>query len=95
MKNIYIALCGLLVLLLLVFGGISLIDRDAVSSEMEERELKTFPAFSVSGLLSGSFGRELEEYYADTFPGREGLLESDGIVSTFFDFGDLKLEEAE
>lgn len=95
MKNIYVALCGLLVLLLLVFGGISLFDRDAVSTETEEPELKTFPAFSVSGLLSGSFGRELEEYYADTFPGREELLEGDGIVSTFFGFGDLKLEEAE
>ena len=94
MSKIYQILCGLLILVLLVFGAISLFDKDA-ASEMEGTERKSFPKITVSGILFGSFAGELEEYYADTFPGRDKLLERDGIVSTFFDFSDLELEEQE
>ena len=95
MRKIYNIVCGLLILLLLTFGSISLFDKDAKASELEQRELKSFPKVTFSGLLSGSFAEELENYYADTFPGREKLLERDGIVSTFFDFSDLELEAEE
>lgn len=95
MRKIYNILCGLLVLLLLIFGCISLFDQDAVASELEQRELKSFPKVSISGILSGSFAEELDTYFADTFPGREKLMEMDGIVSVFFDFGDLELETEE
>lgn len=92
MGKIYQILCGLLILMLLVFGAISLFDKDASASEVEQRDLKSFPQITVSGIFSGSFAGELEAYYADTFPGREKLLERDGIVSAFFDFSDLELE---
>ena len=92
MKRFYMILCGLLALLLLVFGAISLFDRDADWSEIQQRELKTFPQWSVSEFLSGSFMENLQAYYAETFPGRDSLLDADGIVSTFFDFGGLTLE---
>ena len=92
MKRFYMLLCGLLALLLLVFGAISLFDRDADWSEVQQRELKTFPQWSVSEFLSGSFLENLQAYYAETFPGRDSLLDADGIVSTFFDFGGLTLE---
>ena len=95
MKRIYMIACGLLALFLLVFGCISLFDKDVAASELEQRELKSFPKITVSGILSGSFARELDAYFADTFPGREKLLEQDGIVSVFFDFGDLELETEE
>ena len=95
MGKIFNILCGLLILLLLVFGCISLFDKDAVSSEAEQRELNTFPKITFSGIFSGSWAEELEVYYADTFPGREQLLERDGIVSTFFDFSDLMFETEE
>ena len=95
MNRIYNVICGLLVLLLLAVGGISLFDRDATASEVQERELRSFPEFSVAGYLKGTFLNELEAYYADTFPGRETLLKGDGIVSTFFDFSDLTLGETE
>ena len=92
MKRFYMILCGLLALLLLIFGAISLFDRDADWSEIQQRELKTFPQWSVSEFLSGSFLENLQAYYAETFPGRDSLLDADGIVSTFFDFGGLMLE---
>ncbi len=95
MRKIYNILCGLLILLLLIFSCISLFDQDASASELEQRELKSFPKITFSGILSGSFGEELDNYYADTFPWRENLLELDGIVSVFFDFGDLELETEE
>ena len=92
MKRFYMILCGLLALLLLVFGAISLFDRDADWSEIQQRELKAFPQWSVSEFLSGSFLENLQAYYAEAFPGRDRLLDADGIVSTFFDFGGLTLE---
>lgn len=95
MGKIYHILWGLLILLLLTFGAISLFDKDARTSELEQRELKTFPKVTVSGILTGSFLEELENYYADTFPGREKLLERDGIVSNLFDFRDVELEAEE
>ena len=95
MNRIYNVICVLLVLLLLLVGGISLVDRDATVSEIQERELRSLPEFTVAGFLKGTFLEELEAYYADTFPGRETLLKGDGIVSTFFDFSDLTLGETE
>ena len=44
---------------------------------------------------AGVENEELDTYFADTFPGREKLMEMDGIVSVFFDFGDLELETEE
>lgn len=86
MKKIYHILCVLLVVALLIFGCISLIDRDAAYSELEDRELRTFPDCTISSLFDGSFLRELQAYYGDTFPGRESLLEGDSIVNSFFYF---------
>ena len=95
MKSYYHIFCGILVLLLLVVGSISLFDRDATESVIQERQLKTFPKFTFSGFITGAFMDELEAYYADTFPGREALLEGDSIVSNLFDFSDIVFAEAE
>lgn len=95
MRKIYNILCGLLILLLLTFGSISLFDKDAKASELEQRELKSIPKVTFSGILSGSFAEELDAYFADTFPGRENLLQRGGIVSNLFDFSDVELEAEE
>ena len=93
MHRFYHILCAVLVLLLLTIGSISVFDRDATLSRIQDRELKSFPKFSLSGYISGSFQEELDAYYADTFPGRESLLEQDGIISSLFDFSDLDIED--
>jgi hypothetical protein len=95
MNRIYHVICLLLVLFLLVVGSISLFDRDATVSVVQDRQLKTLPEFRFTEFLKGTFQEKMEEYYADTFPGREALLEKDGIVSKFFDFSGLKLGNEE
>ena len=84
MAKIYQVICGLMVLVLLAVGTISLLDRDAEFSETEGRNLNRFPEMTVSSLLDGSFLRELEIYYADTFPGRETMLESYRTLDGFY-----------
>ena len=57
--------------------------RPAVS-ETEKRELTEFPAFTVESFLSGEFTDQLSLWYADTFPGREGLIKAyQGIESLY------------
>ena len=53
-------------------------------SETEKRELTKFPTFAVESFLSGEFTEQVSLWYADTFPGREGLIKSyHGIQSLF------------
>lgn len=86
MYKIYNILVGLLLAVLLIVGGISAFDRDATFSEVEDRALKTFPKFSVSAIFDGSFTRDVVDYYADTFPGREGMAAEKGLFDFFFGF---------
>lgn len=43
-------------------------------SEAEGRELTRFPDFTWDGFLDGSFFSAVTTWYADTFPGRDGLI---------------------
>ena len=53
-------------------------------SETEKRELTKFPTFTVESFLSGEFTDQVSLWYADTFPGREGLIKAyHGIESLF------------
>ena len=70
----------LFVVCLCVVGLISLFDENETVSMRENRMLKTFPAFSFSGLFNGSYLKEYEEAYNDTFPARESFIDAaDGI----------------
>ena len=61
-------------------GLISLFDENETVSMRENRTLKTFPAFSFSGLLDGSYLKQCEEAYNDTFPARESFINAaDGV----------------
>lgn len=93
MKRIYSVLCCVLLLLMLGVGVFSLFDKDAEFSETENRKLKSFPRITISGLLDGSFTTQLREYYADTFPGRESLLESNTSLNAFYYFSGLASED--
>ncbi len=44
------------------------------SSETEKRELTPFPALNWDDLISGEWTRQISLWYADTFPGRDGLI---------------------
>lgn len=67
---------------LCVVGLISLLDENETVSVRENRMLKTFPAFSFSALPDGSYLKECEEAYNDTFPARERFIDAaDGVRS--------------
>ncbi len=86
MKKIYRGLLLALLACMMAVGVWSLVDRDATTSEIENRELASKPAFSWSGLLDGSYISELETYYSDTFPGREILLKANQTLNKFYYF---------
>lgn len=52
-------------------GLVSLVDTDPTVSLSENRSLKAYPKFSLETLFDGSFFRETEEAYNDTFPRRD------------------------
>ena len=89
MKRIYTALSGFLLLFLLLVGLISTFDKDATFSEAERRQLKTRPKLTISGLLDGNFFIQYREYFADTFPNREVLMNSNTTLNGFYYFGGL------
>ena len=43
-------------------------------SQTEKRKLTEFPSFSWAGILDGSYFSGITTWYADTFPGRDGLI---------------------
>lgn len=89
MKRIYTALSGFLLLFLLLVGLISTFDKDATFSESERRQLKTRPKLTLSGLLDGNYFIQYREYFADTFPNREVLMNSNTTLNGFYYFGGL------
>ena len=93
MKYIYTALSGFLLVFCLLVGLISTFDKDATYSEAEKRPLKTQPKLTVSGLLDGSYFDKYREYYADTFPNRETLMESNTTLNAFYYFSALSSED--
>lgn len=89
MKRIYTALAAFLMLFVLLVGLISTFDKDATYSESERRQLKTRPKMTVSNLLDGTYFNQYREYFADTFPNRETLMESNVTLNGFYYFGGL------
>ncbi|MGI6175956.1 MAG: DHHW family protein [Christensenellales bacterium] len=60
---------------ILIFSIVSLVDQDLQHSELEMRDLAKMPQFSLDALVNGTYTRDLEAYYADTFPLREGMAQ--------------------
>lgn len=89
MKQIYSALCVFMLLFMLLVGLISTFDKDATFSASENRNLKTKPTLTLSGLIDGSYIISYREYYADTFPNREKLMESNTTLNNFYYFSGL------
>lgn len=92
MKKIYMSLCGAFLAVLLLVGLISTFDKDATYSDSERRPLKSRPKLTVSGLLDGGFFADYQDYFADTFPSREKLMESNTQLNGFYYFSGLGKE---
>ena len=50
-------------------------------SVTENRKLKEFPELSLESVFFGKFTQEFDDYFADTFPFRDPLIQADDYVS--------------
>ena len=91
MNKLYKILSLILLAALCIVGALSIFDTDATYSESERRKLKTMPAITLSSLLDGSFVSDFSDYFADTFPGRESLMDTNRSLNGFYYFGGLNL----
>lgn len=63
------------ILFIAVLGLVNILNANKPTvSNLENRALKTMPQFSMSSLFKGSYQRDLEEYYSDTFILRDDLV---------------------
>ncbi len=53
-------------------------------SEVEKRELKKFPKFSLSSLASGDYFDEISLWFSDTFPLRDGFVSLNTKITNLF-----------
>ncbi len=70
-RKLSVCLCALCAVVFFVWGLLFFL-RPSVS-ETEKRELTRFPALTWSGFWSGEWTEQISLWYADTFPGRDGL----------------------
>ena len=64
-------------------------------SETEKRELTKFPTFTMESFLSGEFTDQVSLWYADTFPGREGLMKAYHGVESLFGLRGEQLQQGD
>lgn len=83
-KAVASAAIALFILPILFLGLYSVMDTDATVSETEKRNLKTKPEFSFQALFAGTYTKDFEEYYADTFPFRDFFLNINKKITTPF-----------
>ncbi len=69
---------------IIVLFFISAFDTDKTVSQKENRTLKSKPEFSIGALADGTYLSEFEQYYQDTFPFRDGFLDINSKISSFF-----------
>lgn len=70
-------------LIIIALFAVSAFDTDKTVSEKENRTLATFPKFSLSAVFSGQFSGDFEEYYSDTFPMRDVLLDVNSYITKY------------
>ena len=73
-RKLQIVTVVLFVAVLFGFSLAFLITPDSAFSEQENRSLRSFPKFTWKKLASGSFGDEINDYFADQFPARDLLV---------------------
>ena len=65
--------------------------RPAVS-DSEGRELTKFPSFTWESFWSGEYTSQISLWYADSFPGRETLLDLSGDMKSLYGVGNMDFE---
>ncbi len=60
-------------------------------SELEKRELESFPVYSDESFVSGEYLDELQSWYADSYPGREEILTAYGDLKDYYGIKDEEI----
>lgn len=79
--------------ILLLFMVVSLIlPLRPTNSKLEKRKsLLEFPPFSIESLLNGQFFRGIDDWFADTFPGREQWFRVNQRIRSFYGFQTVEI----
>ncbi len=62
-------------LLAVLFVSSLILPLRPTESQLEGRELTEFPEFSAASLLNGEYFRGIDDWFSDTFPGRDSFLD--------------------
>lgn len=90
MKKTYLTLLVIFLLAMLAIGAASLFETETPEAT---EVLAAKPKFTLSGLLDGSFIRDFESYYSDTFPMRHAMLDANREMNRFYYFSGVNAEE--
>ncbi len=74
--------------LVCVIGLLAFILPKPTNSEFEGRELEKFPDFTWQGLWSGDYAAQVDAFYSDTFPFRDGLVELAAVYNSLKGFNE-------
>ena len=83
-KGISAVVCILFFVVLFLLFTVSVFDTDKTVSESENRVLARMPQITWQTLTDGTFAKDFDTYFADTFPWREGFLSVNQKISAFF-----------
>lgn len=61
-------------------------------SYSEKRELAKFPEFSVEALASGDYFDDISTWFSDTFPGRDGWMETANYITMLHGHSDIAFD---
>lgn len=60
-------------------------------SLVEKRELATFPEFSSDALLRGAYFRGIDDWFSDTFPGKDIFVSIDTKIKGLYGFKTVEI----
>lgn len=86
-KNIFV---GIFIAILFGFSIISLIQKDEMFSEIENKILSQCPKINFKSIKSGSFMNEFDEYVIDQFPGRIKIISVKNECMKFLGYSEFK-----
>lgn len=83
-KGASAVICVLFFAVLAVLFTVSVFDTDKTVSESENRTLAQMPKLTWQSATDGTFAKDFDTYFADTFPARERFLQINQKLSAFF-----------
>jgi hypothetical protein len=83
-SRLYVAVCAAIVLSVTAMG---IVLHRPSHSEVEKRDLATFPKISLAGVMNGSFFSDLMTWYADTYPVREQMISAEASIQDHYGIG--------